>query len=273
MIPIEFTETARLQEELIRLESKFEQDALRVENPEFAERLEAYQHSSTKYELEPEEQYKRQINDSFKTEYKQLEEAQIYFLGCSNSLYTNHYESRLEAFKNSYPDAQEHNFIHDELQILINFELPNYLDVNLIKSIGYSIERNKEFLIKRLEELEFTVSFSIDKDGLETLSIKTNQKDLSISKQNISTLKWKANVTDLVELGMALIESKSINVGKGKDNLSENQFYKLLADFFKIDKLYHEKLKQDIKRRVRDETVFLPKLNDTLQKAILEQLK
>ncbi|MBB1151504.1 RteC domain-containing protein, partial [Myroides sp. NP-2] len=107
----------------------------------------------------------------------------------------------------------------------------------------------------------------------ETLSIKTNQKDLSISKQNISTLKWKANVTDLVELGMALIESKSINVGKGKDNLSENQFYKLLADFFKIDKLYHEKLKQDIKRRVRDETVFLPKLNDTLQKAILEQLK
>lgn len=272
MIPIEFTETSRLQEELNRLESKFEQDTLRVENPELAERLEAYQHSSTKYELEPEEQYKSQINDSFKTEYKQLEEAQIYFLGCSSSLYANHYTSRLEAFKNSYPDAQEHNFIHDELQILINFELPNYLDDNLIKSIGYSIERNKEFLIKRLEELGFTVSFSIDKDGLETLSIKTNQKDLSIHKHNTSTLKWTANVTDLVELGMALIESNSVNVGKGKDNLSENQFYKLLADFFNLDTLYHEKLKQDIKKRVKDETVFLPMLDNILRKAISKRL-
>lgn len=273
MIPIQFKETTRLQEELNRLESKYEQDVLIFENPELVERLEAYSHSLKKYELEPEEKYKRQINESFKTEYKQLEEAQKYFLGCSNSLYTHHYESRLEAFKNSYIDGQEHNFIQDELQILINFELPSYLDDNLKKSIDYSIERNKEFLIKRLEELGFTVNFSIGKDGLETLSIKTNQKDLSIHKHNTPELKWKANVTDLVELGMALIENNSINVGKGKDNLSESQFYKLLADFFNLDTLYHEKLKQDIRNRVKDETVFLPKLNENLRKAILERYK
>jgi hypothetical protein len=74
-----------------------------------------------------------------------------------------------------------------------------------------------------------------------------------------------------VELGMALIASNSVNVGKSK--LSENKFYELLANFFNIEKLYHEKLKSDIRSRTKDSTVFLPILDDRLKKDLYNRLK
>jgi hypothetical protein len=77
----------------------------------------------------------------------------------------------------------------------------------------------------------------------------------------------------LVELGMALIESGSINVGKGTDELSEKKFYDLLADFFNVEILYHEKLKGDIRKRVKDETVFIPMLDNALKDSIIKRLE
>ncbi len=273
MIPKEFKNTYKLQQELNQLLEQEEIAILKTENPELANQLEANESIKETYLSQPERQFKKQIKDSFSKEYKEQNNIKEYFLGCSHAIYTDTYDSRLKAFKSNYTDAKEHNFIYDELERLTHFEPPSYIDSKLLKSISYSIESNKDFLIGKLENLGFTVTFSKNDDGLETLIMKTNHKDLSIQKTVNSTLKWEAEITHLVELGMALISSKSVNIGKGNSKLSENKFYELLGGFFNIEKLYHEKLKRDIRNRVKDDTVFIPLLDEALKKDIQNWLK
>lgn len=273
MIPKEFKNTYKLQQELNQLLEQEEITILKTENPELANQLEANESLKETYLSQPEQQFKKQIKDSFRKEYKEQNNIKEYFLGCSNAIYTETYDSRLKAFKSNFTDAREHNFIYDELERLTHFELPSYIDSKLLKSIRYSIESNKDFLIDKLEGLGFTVTFSKDDNGLETLIMKTNHKDLSIQKAHKSTLKWEADITHLVELGMALIASESVNVGKGKNKLSENNFYELLSNLFNVEKLYHEKLKRDIRNRVKDDTVFIPLIDEALKKDIQNRLK
>jgi hypothetical protein len=272
MIPKEFKNTNKLLKEFNALEEEIELNVLKLTDPELADQIEAAEnYKNIDVDQEPEEQYKQQINENFNKEYIKFNKAKKYFLGCSKDNYITNYEGRLEAFNSIYTDSNEQNFIYEELKAIIFFSLPFYIAGELVKSINYSLERTKEFLIKKLEDLNFNVHFSINENGLETLSIKSMQKDISIEKIGNSNLKWEGDITQLVELGMALIASNSINVGKSK--LSENKFYELLANFFNIEKLYHEKLKSDIRRRTKDTTVFLPFLDETLKKDLYNRLK
>ncbi|WP_456441880.1 RteC domain-containing protein [Psychroserpens sp.] len=273
MIPKEFKNTYQLQQELNQLLEQEEIAILKTESPDLANQLEVNINLMEVYESQPDQQYKKQISKSFNKEYEEQNNATEYFLGCSFTIYSDTYESRLKAFKSDYKDAKEHNFIYDELETLTHFDLPSYIDKKLVKSINYSLESAKDFLINKLEHLGFKVTFSKNDNGLETLIMKTEHKDLSIQKMDNSNLKWEGDKTHLVELGMALIASNSINVGKGINKLSESEFYGLLANFFNIEKLYHEKYKRDIRNRVKDDTVFIPLLDEALKKDIQNWLK
>ena len=271
MISKEFKETNKLLEELNKFEEIVELNILKLTDPELADRLEASDHSKDNSLSQPEEQLKQQIDKNFNKEYIKFNKAKKYFLGCSKDNYTANYKSRLKAFNSIYTDSNEHNFIYEELKAITFFSLPFYIAEELVKSINYSLERTKEFLIKKLEDLNFNVHFSINENGLETLSIKSVQKDISIEKIGNSNLKWEGSTTHLVELGMALIASGSVSAGTSK--LSENKFYELLANFFNVGKLPHEKYKGDIRRRVKDATVFIPLLDEALKKDINNRLK
>jgi hypothetical protein len=277
MIPKEFKETLEIAKEYnsylkeIELSVELLTNSNNGNEPQFSQdMLETIQ---KEFEESPEYRFEQKIKDRFRKEYKALNKSKTYFLGCELENYKKNYKSRLNSFQKDYKDSKEQDFVRDELEKLIHFSLPNYLDSKLLKSIGYSIERTKEYLYSILESQGFSISLHKNEDGTETLSITTTQKDLSIKKIDNSNLKWKAKPTHLVELGMALIESGSINVGKGTDELSEKKFYDLLADFFNVEILYHEKLKGDIRKRVKDETVFIPMLDNALKDSIIKRLE
>ncbi|WP_431156742.1 RteC domain-containing protein [Winogradskyella poriferorum] len=277
MIPKEFRETLKVEREYKSYLEDIERSIEIITNPKGDNLPPETNHSLEELEKEakasPEYQYEASICNKFKIEYEALNKSNTYFLGCEFDTYEKTYQSRLKTFQIEYKDSKEHDFIHDELNKLIHFKLPNYLDIKLIKSIGYSVDRAKEYLIGILEDNDFTVTFSKEDNGTEKLSIKNNLRDLSISKIDNSKLKWNAKPTHLVELAMALIESKSVNIGKGVGEISEKKFYDYLANLFNIDKLYHEKYKADIRNRVKDETVFIPMLDSSLRKSILDRLK
>ncbi|MCK0179694.1 RteC domain-containing protein [Flavobacteriaceae bacterium S0862] len=264
MIPKELKKTYQLQEELNGLKAKNEFNILRQENHLLADQLKAVEHLKDIYDDQPEEQYKKQINESCIIEYKQLNNAKSYFLGCSLETYSSTYKNRLKAFKLAYIDAAEHNFIYDELNSLIHFNLPYYIDKKLVKSINYSIERTKEFLINKLEDQGFEVTYSINKAGIETLSIKTNQKDLSIKKIDNSILKWNRSNTDIMELAKALYDSNCV------ENISQTQFFELFLNFFNIHIKDPYPTLTKIRSRVKDKLTLIPQLETAMIKWIEE---
>ena len=277
MIPKEFKETLDISTEYSTYLNEIEQSVALLTSsdngnePPFTQGM--AETMQQEFEKSPEYIFEQNISKAFNKEYKALNKSKTYFLGCELENYKKNYKSRLNSFQKDYKDSKEQDFVRDELEKLIHFSLPDYLDSKLLKSIGYSIERTKEYLYSILESKGFSISLVKSEDDTETLSIKTKQKDLSIKKIDNSNLKWRTKPTHLVELGMALIESGSINVGKGVDDLSEKKFYDLLAEFFNVEKLYHEKLKGDIRRRIKDETVFIPMLDIALKDSIIKRLE
>lgn len=231
------------------------------------------QYLKKEYEESTEFQNLELVRESFIKEYNNYIELKTYFIGCPLNVYTTTYKDRLNNFLEQYTDSKEHNFINDELLELLHYKTPYFVQLPLSKSITYSIEQTKDFLIQQLEKLDFDISLSKDSSNNTTLEIGNYKKDLSIEIAKPTALKWQANKTDLVELGMALIETKSINIGTTRNELSEKEFYELLASFFNVDKLNHEQTKQKIKTRKKEETTFLPKLNNTLIESIKDSHK
>ena len=265
MIPKEFEKTNKLLRELNKFEEMIELSILELTDPELADQLEASDHSKDNFLSEPEERLKQQINESFLKEHTELNKSKTYFLGCSKDNYTANYNSRLEAFKSSYIDAEKHNFIVDELEALIYFKTPYFIDNELLKSINYSIERTKEYLINKLEEEEeFEVAFSVDKNGLQILSIKSKQKDLSIKKMDNSKINWSknSNDTDLVELGKAIFETGYV------ENISQKKFLELFFNFFNQDIKNPSSTLTKIRNRVNDKLKLIPLLEQKMLKWI-----
>lgn len=256
MIPKEFKNTIEQKKEYDDYMTQFEYDEI----PEEFAHLPPLEVQEKEYEASDEYKLKEQIKQSFSDEYAKLTEINSYFLGCVFKSYESTYKSRLVAFQKKYIDAKEHNFIYDELNAIIFFELPNYIDDGLNKSISYSLERTKEYLINRLEELSFNVVFTVNDNGLETLSIKNNQKDLSIKKMDKPKLEWKGTETDLIELGKALIVAKYIN-----SDITQKDFLKSLMDFFNFNVPNPKKLLQNIRNRKENQTILINRLEQKLR--------
>ena len=133
----------------------------------------------------------------------------------------------------------------------------------ILKSIKYSIDRIKEFLIEKLGK-NFTITFSKDKKGLETLSIKSNLKELSIQKMDNSKIKWnkERSNTDLVELGKALYETGYI------ENINQKEFLELFFNFFNREVKNPDTTLTKIINRKKDKLILIPILEDKMIKWI-----
>ena len=261
MIPKEFQNTLRLHKELKGIEDEEAKAIYKLENPTTAHFVDDEYIKSIKeaHEENEQEKYKKQITSSFKNEYLKANETNTYFLGCSFTNYEQNFDNRSLDFKTKFTDAKDHNFIYEELKAIIFFELPKYIDDELIKSINYSLERTKEFLIKKIEDLGFNVEFSINENGLETLSIKNSEKDLTIKKLDNSKLEWEGTETDLIELGKAIYEAKCIN-----HNISQKEFFNLLMEFFNFNVPNPAKALQNIRKRKIDQTKLINRLEQKL---------
>jgi hypothetical protein len=256
MIPKEFINTIEQQKEYNNYMAQFEYEEI----PEEFAHLPPSEVQRKEYEASPEYKLEKLIKESFTKEYNKLTEARSYFLGCTYDIYTTTYKTRLQAFKDLYMDAEEHNFIHEELQAITFCNLPKYIDTKLLKSINYSLERTKDFLITKLNELKFKVDFSVNEKGTEILSIKNNQSDLTIRKIDNSMLKWEGTETDLIELGKAIYEAKYIN-----HNIKQKEFFNLLMSFFNKNVPNPTKALQNIRNRKIDETKLIHRLEQKLR--------
>ena len=257
MIPKEFINTIEQQKKYDNYMAQFEYEEI----PEEFAHLPPSEVQQKEYEASPEYKLKKLTKESFTKEYYKLTEAVSYFLGCPYNIYKTTYKTRLQAFKDIYADAEEHNFIHEELRVITFCNLPIYIDTKLLKSINYSLERTKDFLITKLNELKFKVNFSINENGTETLSIQNAQKDLTIKKIDNSKLKWEDTDIDLIELGKAIYEAKCIN-----HNISQREFFKLLMEFFNFQVPNPTKALQNIRKRKIDQAKLIPRLEQKLKK-------
>ena len=169
MIPKEFKETTKLKEEFENYMAQFEYDEI----PEEFAHLPPPEVQEKEYEASDEYKFKEQTKQSFSDEYTKLTEVNSYFLGCTYSSYASTYDTRLQAFQNLYIDAEEHNFIIDELDLISSYQFSDLIQENLKKSIKYSLEKTNYSLKEKLKPLGYKIENRITNEGkVNSIAIK-----------------------------------------------------------------------------------------------------
>lgn len=161
MIPIEFKQTIKHKKEYDDWMTQYEYEDL----PDEFKHLPPSKIQQEEYEVSPDFKLKQQTKQSFSKEYQQLTEANSYFLGCTYNVYTLTYETRLEAFKDTYIDAEEYNFIIDELDLINSYQFSGFINESLKKNIGYSLQKTQNYLRHKLQSLGYKIENTVTKEG------------------------------------------------------------------------------------------------------------
>lgn len=161
MIPIEFKQTIKHKTEYDDWMAQYEYEDL----PDEFKHLPPSEVQQEEYEASPDYKLKQQTKQSFSKEYQELTGANSYFLGCTYNVYTSTYETRLEAFKDVYIDAEEHNFIVDEIDLINSYHFSDFIDESLKKNIGYSLQKTQNYLRDKLKSLGYEIENTITKEG------------------------------------------------------------------------------------------------------------
>jgi hypothetical protein len=169
MIPKEFKKTTKNKTEYDNHMAQFEHDDMPEEYNHYLDS----EIAEKEFKESPEYKLQETTKQSFSNEYKQLTEANIYFLGCTFNSYTSTYETRFQAFKDLYIDAEEHNFVIEELEHLNNYQFHDFIVEDLKKNIFYSLEKTRDFLQDKLKSLGYRIENNISVDGeFTTVAIK-----------------------------------------------------------------------------------------------------
>jgi hypothetical protein len=169
MIPKEFKKTTINEKEYNNFMTQFEYEEIQEE----LKHLPPLEEQRKEYEESPEYKLQEKIIKSFNIEYKKLTEASTYFLGCTYHSYTTNYDNRLKAFKDLYIDAEEHNFIIDELNLIKSYNFSFFIEDNLKKNIKYSMEKTNHFLMEKLKKLGYNIENTTSKEGkINSIAIK-----------------------------------------------------------------------------------------------------
>lgn len=161
MIPIEFKQTIKYKTEYDDWMAQYEYEDL----PDEFKHLPPSEVQKEEHEASPDYKLKQQTKQSFSKEYQELTGANSYFLGCTYDVYTSTYETRLEAFKDTYTDAEEHNFIVDEIDLINSYHFSDFIDESLKKNIGYSLQKTQNYLRDKLKSLGYEIENTITKEG------------------------------------------------------------------------------------------------------------
>ncbi|WP_111308567.1 hypothetical protein [Confluentibacter sediminis] len=169
MIPKEFKNTKQLKEEYNNHMAQFEYQEI----PEEFAHLPPIEIQQKEFEQSQEYKMQVLIEKTFSKEYKKLTDDLTYFLGCPYSIYASTYETRLKSFKDNYMDAEEHNFIIDELNLISSYQFPEFIETGLKKSIKYSLEKTNNYLKEKLQSLGYKIENTITKEGkINSIAVK-----------------------------------------------------------------------------------------------------
>ena len=204
-------------------------------------------------------------------ELKELTEKGVYFRFCKFKVYEKTYKERLSKFQEIYEDAEEIDFIENELEAFskpIGSEEPfKYSDIKQKKDLTFKRKRTVGFLVQQAKITGYNIIVTGDEsDGAlsyEKEEIKSiNQSPLletNIAINNIEPLKWEGTKLELTELAKALIELSFIS-----PELTQKEIFKRLRVFLQVDDFNENEKLKDIRKRTNTKTPLLNKLETSL---------
>ncbi|WP_417873893.1 hypothetical protein [Xanthomarina gelatinilytica] len=168
----------------------------------------------------------KHLNETFGDEYILYIENQISFDGCPLSIYQKNYNDNFKKYLSVYPDADEFDFLKDELLKIqslhwnwkLAFPYYDYLDIDPHrKNLDLSNEKKLEFILKKVDALghytcapngiddfDFFTSERGDQQWLLELNrneqiqripdVQTNEKRLRITEISKTSFKWTHNL-------------------------------------------------------------------------------
>ncbi len=208
-----------------------------------------------------------ELEKTFAIEYYNNIENKIFFYGCPLDIYMKNYTKRKYLFLETFYDASEIDFIKSEYfdilekHIYFEGELFPYpesvVNHKIRRNIGYSLLKTMVFLEKKANLL----GYKQDKDDIWFFNKEKTEKTLK------SSLKWKGNQSDLIELTKALIENGNL---KG----SQKDIFIAIQEFFncKLENI-DKTISTFNNRKSGNETKFLNELNSTLFNYINDKLE
>lgn len=203
-----------------------------------------------------------ELKETANNAYVQLIENGLFWEFCSFEVYKKTYNSRKEDFFKTYIDAEEYDFLLEEINGLnaLLSETIEYIDES-----GYPRDTDTELLSTILNEVNFkNINFSNSKKSL-FISEKISKIEQSFNNTAPNSLAWIGGQTELIELIKALIVNGNIK-GIQKDIINE------ITSFFNIDIKHPDKLIVDIKNRnTGSETLFIDKLKSSLYDYITKE--
>ena len=205
-------------------------------------------------------------------ELKELTDKGIFFRFCKFKVYERTYKKRLIEFLEIHDDAEEIDFIEDELKaflIPIGSDEPfKYLDLTQKKDLNYTKNKTVSFLVQKAKIADYNIIVSVDESD-EALSYEKEKiKNMSesplsesnIAINNIEPLKWKGSELELTELSKALIE-----LGLISPDLTQKEIFKRLRAFLQVDDFNENDKLKDIRKRTNTPTPLLNKLEISLE--------
>jgi len=228
MIPKEFKKTIEHIKKYDSYMTQFDYEEI----PEELEHLPSIEFQRKEYEASPEYKLEELTKQSFSNEYSQLTEAKSYFLGCTYNSYNLTYKTRLNAFKDIYIDAEEHNFIIDELSLIRSYNFSFFIEDNLKKNIKYSLEKTNHFLKEKLKKLGYEIKNTTTKEGkINSIAIKGSTV-IKLDNEPIVDLSDSKPIDTIRALGLIGFFDYIID---REPNLSINQTASLISAITRIN--------------------------------------
>jgi len=167
-------------------------------------------------------------------ELKELTDKGVYFRFCKFKVYEKTYKERLSKFQEIYEDAEEIDFIENELEAFskpIGSEEPfKYLDIKQKKDLTFTRKRTVDFLVQQAKTIGYNIIVSVNKvDGILSY-VKEKIKNIPHSPllESNSTI----NVTkppkafDYLKIGALIAQGKLTMIKGGKYQYQEKNFNK-----------------------------------------------
>ena len=165
-------------------------------------------------------------------EFKELTDKGIYFRFCKYKVYEKTYKERLNKFLEIYEDAEEINFLEDELEAYsepIGLKEPfKYLDLNQKKELSYTRNKTVKFLVQQAKIIGYNIIVSGDKLDSAIRYVKEEIKSKSpLLKSNSPINETKPpKYFDYLKIGVLIAQGKLTMIKGGKFQYQGKNFNK-----------------------------------------------
>jgi hypothetical protein len=201
-------------------------------------------------------------------ELKELTEKGVYFPFCKFKIYKKTYEERLNKFLEIHEDAEEIDFIEDQLEAFLipvgSGEPFRYLDLKQTKNLSFTRKRTVDFLVQQAKTTGYNIIVSGDESDGALSYVKEKIKNIAHSSlletnNNIQLLNWKGTELQFTELIKALKESNLISPEE-----NQNTIFKRFRAFLQVDEFTESDKLKDIRKRTIIKTPFINLLETSL---------